>query len=134
MTETKTRTRTCDQCGADLTQTDRAYVWHYVLSGEFTPSTSYIGYDPHPTPPEDSHLCDHECLARFVAAAFGGTVSHEMFDAGAGVLKEAAVNQDFIARRKLAIAVFDAMWKMRPTRSGAQERSELPGDVDVTSP
>ncbi len=66
MTEVKTRKRECDNCGADLTQTDGPYDWHLVVSGEFTPSTSRIGYDPHPNPPRDTHFCGEECLRGYL--------------------------------------------------------------------
>lgn len=125
MTEVKTRTRTCDQCGADLTRTDKAYGWHFLLAGEFTPSTSHIGYDPHPEPPSTRHFCDNECLARHVGATFGSQISYRMFDAGGKVLAETGAFGtigDYADQRKLAKAVFKAMWDARETSLGAQER------------
>lgn len=125
MTELKTRTRTCDHCGADLTKTDSAYAWHYVLSGEFTPSRAIICYDPHPNPPETRHFCDNECLARWSGETAGDHISCEMFDAGGNVLADAGVlggGSNYGNQRKLAITIFRAMWAARKSSVGSQER------------
>lgn len=129
MTEKVTRTRICDQCGTDLTRTCRTYGWHYTLSGSFTPSDSCIGYDPHPEPPEDLHFCDEECLARHVGVTFGHQISSEMFDAGGKVIAETGefgTAGNYASQRKLAIAVFKAMWAARDTSLGRDEKKELP--------
>lgn len=126
MTEQRTRTRTCDHCGADLTRTDTPYRWHYVLSGEFTPSRSMIGYDPHPTPPEATHFCDKECLARWVEATVGDSISYEMFDAGGKLLAETGAFGtigNYAGQRRLAMDIFRAMWAARPTSIGSKDRS-----------
>lgn len=68
MSEVRTRTRVCDACNADLTEARSLYEWHYILAGEFTPSVSNIGYDPHPVPPEDRHFCNRDCLSQWIVA------------------------------------------------------------------
>lgn len=125
MSEVTTRTRTCDQCGADLTRANGPYPWHFVLSGEFTPSTSQIRYDPHPRPDPDRHFCDRECLSRFVGKSFGGEVSYEMFDKGGNMILDAGLMVgagEYGARRKLAQEIFQEMWVRRPTQIGADAR------------
>lgn len=127
MAEVKTRVRKCDQCDADLTRTDAPYRWHYVLSGEFTPSTSPIGYDPHPGPPKDMHFCDKECLARWIGATVGDAITYEMFDAGGNVIAATGAFGsigNYAEQRKLAQKVFRAMWDQRPTSAGEKERAE----------
>jgi hypothetical protein len=124
MTEVKTRARSCDYCKADLTQTEKSYGWHYVLSGEFTPSRSMVGYDPHPVPPRDTHFCDKECLARWIGATQGDVITYEMFDAGGKVL--AATGSfgsigNYSEQRKLAMEVFKAMYAARGTSVGADQ-------------
>lgn len=130
MTETKTRTRTCDQCGADLTSTDAAYGWHFVLSGEFTPSCSRIGYDPHPNPPKDKHFCDSECLARWAGVNLDAKVDDRMWHIGGQMLfkyrEELAgmtVNSQTVAKE-----VFEAMWAARRTSIAAKERATKSGE------
>lgn len=67
MAEEITRTRVCDQCGADLTVTDSAYGNHLMLVGQWTPSRAMISYSPHPELPETAHFCDRKCLTLWAA-------------------------------------------------------------------
>lgn len=126
MTEVRTRVRTCDQCGRDLTVANKGYDWHFILSGEFTPSRSSVMYDPHPEPPEDKHFCDMECLAAWTGHKFDEpSVDYAMFDVGGNMIAE-AVTPGSIGNygdfRRLAINIFKAMWAARPSSLGAQSR------------
>lgn len=127
MSEVTTRLRTCDQCGADLTHTTGSYNWHFVLKGEFTPSTSNIGYDPHPTPPKDRHFCDQECLSTWSGHAFDAIeISYKMFDVGGKMLAETGAFGsigNYAEQRKLAIKLFKAMWLERPSSLGSKSRN-----------
>lgn len=122
MSEVKTRERKCDQCGADLTKSDAAYAWHFILHGEFTPTSSHIGYDPHPTPPADRHFCDNECLARWAGVNLDAKVDDRMWSAGGrflfGVRDEIVGNSQGIAKK-----LFEKMWAARRTSIGIRERS-----------
>lgn len=125
MTEVKTRTRTCDQCGTDLTETDAPYGWHYVLSGEFTPSIATISYSPHPTPPQAKHFCDAECLATSFGLGFGGEISSNMWNVGGDAVTAFVPEPNkpkYVVARRLAQEVFRVMWRARETSMGTQER------------
>lgn len=127
MTEIKTRVRTCDHCGADLTVTGKPYDWHYVLEGEFTPSRSMIGYDPHPAPPAAAHFCDHECLCAYLNIRFDEPeLDYAMWDVGGKMIAEhggMGSIGNYAEQRKFAIALFKAMWKARPSSVAGTERA-----------